>query len=137
MKFCVMTRSAVVNLTRAAIAVALLAAAAGKTPSWASDSEAAGQTPAAAEPPAVEPAAAAELDPRLQAAEQRRIEAVQRVLPATVSIFVPGGDGGGSGMLISPDGYALTNFHVSSPAGTYMRCGLSDGRIYDAVIIGI
>lgn len=79
----------------------------------------------------------AELDPRLEEAERRRIEAVERALPATVSIFVPGGGGGGSGVLISPDGYALTNFHVSSPAGNYMRCGLSDGRIYDAVIIGI
>jgi len=77
------------------------------------------------------------LDPRLEEAERRRIEAVERALPATVSIFVPGGGGGGSGVLISPDGYALTNFHVSSPAGNYMRCGLSDGRIYDAVIIGI
>lgn len=79
----------------------------------------------------------AELDPRLEEAERRRIAAVERALPATVSIFVPGGGGGGSGVLISPDGYALTNFHVSSPAGNYMRCGLSDGRIYDAVIIGI
>jgi len=80
---------------------------------------------------------AVELDPRLEEAERRRIEAVERALPATVSIFVPGGGGGGSGVLISPEGYALTNFHVSSPAGNYMRCGLSDGRIYDAVIIGI
>ncbi|HBJ34296.1 MAG TPA: serine protease, partial [Planctomycetaceae bacterium] len=78
-----------------------------------------------------------ELDPRLEEAERLRIEAVDRALPATVCIFVPGGGGGGSGVLISPDGYALTNFHVSSPAGSYMRCGLSDGRIYDAVIIGI
>lgn len=81
--------------------------------------------------------AALELDPRLEEAERLRIEAVERAMPATVCIFVPGGGGGGSGVLISPDGYALTNFHVSSPAGTYMRCGLSDGRIYDAVIIGI
>ncbi len=77
------------------------------------------------------------LDARVEEAEERRIEAVQRAMPATVSIFIPGGGGGGSGVLISPDGYALTNFHVTSPAGTYMRCGLSDGRIYDAVIIGI
>lgn len=77
------------------------------------------------------------LDARLEAVEQRRIEAVSRAMPATVSIFVPGGGGGGSGVLISPQGYALTNFHVTSPAGAYMRCGLSDGRIYDAVIIGI
>jgi serine protease Do len=77
------------------------------------------------------------LDPRVEEAEKQRIAAVKRAMPSTVSIFVPGGGGGGSGVLISPDGFALTNFHVTSPAGTYMRCGLSDGRIYDAVIVGI
>lgn len=70
-------------------------------------------------------------------AEQERIEAIERAVPTAVSVFVPGGAGGGSGVLISPKGYALTNFHVTSPAGSYMRCGLSDGNIYDAVIVGI
>ena len=69
--------------------------------------------------------------------EQQRITAIARAMQSTVCVFVPGGAGGGSGVLISPDGYALTNFHVSSPAGTYMRCGLSDGNVYDAVIVGI
>ncbi len=77
------------------------------------------------------------LDPRLEAVEKARIEAVARAMLSAVSVFIPGGGGGGSGVLISPDGYALTNFHVTSPAGSYMRCGLSDGRIYDAVIIGV
>lgn len=77
------------------------------------------------------------LDPVLEAAERQRIDAIGRAMPATVSVFVPGGGGGGSGVLISPDGFALTNFHVSSPAGAHMRCGLSDGKIYDAVIVGI
>ena len=77
------------------------------------------------------------VDPRIEEAEQRRIEAINKAMPATVSIFIPGGGGGGSGVLISPDGFALTNFHVTSPAGSFMRCGLSDGRIYNAVIIGI
>jgi S1-C subfamily serine protease len=70
-------------------------------------------------------------------AQDQRIEAIAKAVPTAVSVFVPGGAGGGSGVLISPQGYALTNFHVSSPAGSYMRCGLSDGRIYDAVIVGI
>ncbi|OYP34563.1 S1C family serine protease [Rhodopirellula sp. MGV] len=69
--------------------------------------------------------------------EQARVAAVQRAMPSTVCVFVPGGGGGGSGVLISPDGYALTNFHVTSPAGTFMRCGLSDGRVYDAVLVGL
>ena len=58
-------------------------------------------------------------------------------MPSAVSIYVPGGAGGGSGVVISPDGFALTNFHVSSPAGTYMRCSMSDGNVYDAVLVGI
>ncbi|EMI17821.1 periplasmic serine proteinase DO [Rhodopirellula maiorica SM1] len=78
-----------------------------------------------------------EISPLLAQAEQDRIDAIERAMPSTVCVFVPGGGGGGSGVLISPDGYALTNFHVSSPAGNYMRCGLSDGNIYDAVIVGI
>ncbi|TWU10315.1 putative serine protease HtrA [Novipirellula galeiformis] len=77
------------------------------------------------------------LSPLLAEAEEQRIQGIERAMPSTVCVFVPGGGGGGSGVLISPDGYALTNFHVSSPAGNYMRCGLSDGNIYDAVIIGI
>ncbi len=78
-----------------------------------------------------------ELSPMLRAAEQSRVDAIGRAMPSAVSVFVPGGGGGGSGVLISSDGFALTNFHVTSPAGTFMRCGLSDGNIYDAVIVGI
>jgi serine protease Do len=77
------------------------------------------------------------LDPMLEQVEQQRIDAIARATPSAVSIFVPGGAGGGSGVLISPDGFALTNFHVTSPAGSFMRCGLSDGNTYDAVIVGI
>jgi len=53
-----------------------------------------------------------------------------------VAIFA-GDAGGGSGVLISPDGYALTNFHVVQPAGVAMKCGLADGRLYDAVLVGL
>ena len=77
------------------------------------------------------------IDPLLLKAEEERIAAIEKAKPSAVSVFVPGGAGGGSGVLISPDGYALTNFHVTSPAGSYMRCGISDGNIYDAVIVGI
>lgn len=77
------------------------------------------------------------LDPIVLEAERQRTEAIERAIPSAVSVFIPGGGGGGSGVLISEEGYALTNFHVVSPAGSYMRCGLSDGNVYDAVIVGI
>ena len=77
------------------------------------------------------------LDPILQKAEDARVAAIDRARPSAVSVYVPGGGGGGSGVLISREGYALTNFHVSSPAGVYMRCSLADGNVYDAVLVGL
>ena len=44
---------------------------------------------------------------------------------------------GGHDVVITPDGYALTNFHVVKPAGNYMQCGMADGELYDAVIVGV
>jgi S1-C subfamily serine protease len=70
-------------------------------------------------------------------AEAKRVEVVNKVRPSVVAIFPPGGGGGGSGVIISPDGYALSNFHVTKPCGTAMKCGLDDGKLYDAVIVGI
>lgn len=77
------------------------------------------------------------VDPAVAEAEQKRVAVVAQVAPTVVAIFSPGGAGGGSGVLISPDGYALTNYHVTSGAGNFMKCGLSDGVLYDAVIVGI
>lgn len=74
--------------------------------------------------------------PAVLEAEQRRIDAIQRGLPAAVSIFA-GEAGGGAGVLISADGYALTNYHVVQPAGVAMQCGLPDGRLYNAVLVGL
>lgn len=77
------------------------------------------------------------VDPAVALAEQQRVAVVAQVSPAVVAIFSPGGQGGGSGVLISGDGYALTNFHVTNGAGNFMKCGLADGVLYDAVIVGI
>ncbi len=71
------------------------------------------------------------------AAQQRRVEAMRKASMATVGVFGTDSQGGGSGVCISPDGYVLTNFHVSSPFGHRMRCGLNDGRMYEAVVAGI
>jgi serine protease Do len=71
------------------------------------------------------------------AAEKQRIEVCDKVAPSVVAIFSPGGAGGGSGVLISKDGFALSNFHVTEGAGKFMKCGLNDGVLYDAVIVGL
>ena len=70
-------------------------------------------------------------------AQQARVEVVQQAAPTVVAIFSADGNGGGSGVLISADGYALSNFHVTSACGDFMKCGLNDGKLYDAVIVGI
>lgn len=86
---------------------------------------------------AIDARAAEAVDPRVDAAERHRVEVVRKLTPATIAIFDRAGAGGGSGVLISPDGYALTNYHVTAPCGPAMKCGLPDGRLYDAVIVGI
>ena len=70
-------------------------------------------------------------------AERARIEVMDRARPAVVAVLNADGGGGGSGVIISSDGYALTNFHVTSGAGLSMKCGLPDGTLSDAVIVGI
>jgi S1-C subfamily serine protease len=70
-------------------------------------------------------------------AEQQRIDAVAKAVKSAVAIFSADGNGGGSGVVISPDGYALTNFHVVQPVGEYMQCGMADGRLYDAILVSI
>ncbi len=76
-------------------------------------------------------------EPGVIQAQQARVEVVRTAAPTVVAIFSADGNGGGSGVLISTDGYALTNFHVTSATGEFMKCGLNDGKLYDAVIVGI
>ena len=42
----------------------------------------------------------------------------------------------GRACLITHDGYALTNFHVAGE-DQFFKCGLSDGKLYDAVLVGV
>lgn len=70
-------------------------------------------------------------------AEARRIATIDRISSSVVCVMPPDGQGGGSGVLISADGYAISNYHVTSGSGDFMKCGLNDGRVYDAVIVGI
>jgi len=83
------------------------------------------------------PAARAEVDPAVLRAETERIAVMDTAKDAVLAIFSSTGRGGGSGVVISPDGYALTNFHVVKPCGNAMKCGMADGELYDAVIVGV
>jgi S1-C subfamily serine protease len=83
------------------------------------------------------PSGAAGVDKRVLEAEVERVAVVAKVKPAVVAIFAQGGQGGGSGVLITKDGYALTNFHVVEGSGPVMQCGLPDGVLYDAVLVGL
>ena len=85
---------------------------------------------------AVLPTRAGDVASAVLDAQQQRIDVMRRASAAAVAIFA-GEAGGGSGVLVSSDGYALTNFHVVQPAGIAMKCGLADGRLYDAVLVGL
>ena len=80
---------------------------------------------------------AQDLDKRIKDDEAKRLATVSKVQPAVVAVFAKGGGGGGSGVLIDKDGFALTNFHVVQPCGPTMQCGLADGVLYDAVLVGL
>jgi S1-C subfamily serine protease len=81
--------------------------------------------------------ACAEVDAEVLKAEADRVAVVKKISSCTIAVFSPGGAGGGSGVVISPDGFALTNFHVAAPSGNSMQCGMNDGKLYDAVIVGV
>jgi S1-C subfamily serine protease len=80
--------------------------------------------------------AAADVPRAVREAEARRITVVAKVTPAVVAVCKPGGEASGSGVLIDPDGYALTNFHVTDDVGPVHTCGLPDGELYDSVLVG-
>jgi S1-C subfamily serine protease len=77
---------------------------------------------------------AEDLDRRVLDMEKQRVAVIAKVQPSVVAVVT----GGGSGVLISDDGFALTNFHVVEAAhGAVMKCGLPDGVLYDAVLVGL
>lgn len=80
---------------------------------------------------------AADVPETVKEREQRRIKTIEKIAPSVVCVMPASGAGGGSGVLISADGYAISNYHVTSGSGDFMKCGLNDGKLYDAVIVGI
>jgi len=84
-----------------------------------------------------QPLALADVPPLVQTAEAERIAVIAKVRPATAAVCFFGGKVCGSGVVISEDGYCLTNFHVVQPTGAIMQCGLDNGQLYDSVIVGM
>jgi serine protease Do len=72
-------------------------------------------------------------------AEQQRIAAVAKAGPVGPSpIFANDGHGGGSGVVITPDGYALSQT-FTSPSRPGITCSAAwpTGSLYDAVLVGL
>jgi putative serine protease PepD len=68
--------------------------------------------------------------------------AAAKAAPSVVTIYVAAGQssGSGSGIVLSADGYVLTNDHVvtldSSTATANVQVRTADGKLYDATVVG-
>jgi serine protease Do len=69
-------------------------------------------------------------------AEAERVKVIDLVQPAVAAVCFYGGKVCGSGVVITDDGYCLTNHHVVQPTGTVLQCGLANGQLYDSVLVG-
>ncbi|MEK7270677.1 MAG: trypsin-like peptidase domain-containing protein, partial [Planctomycetota bacterium] len=79
---------------------------------------------------------------RVREAEKARVDLIQRLEPSVVVVFPLGVGGGGSGVIVSAQGYVLTNYHVilAALAGAHsrdVRVGLPGGTIRQARIVGV
>ena len=77
-------------------------------------------------------------DALLDAYSQAVIGAAEKVSPSVVNITAGRGNQmsrGGSGVIITPDGYILTNDHVVSGT-TSVEVTLHDGRVFSAQVVG-
>lgn len=72
----------------------------------------------------------------VRAAEQSRIEAIDKVIGSVIAIYDGDRQGGGSGVIIDSSGIALTNHHVIIGAGISGWGGLSDGQLYHWTLVG-
>ncbi len=69
-------------------------------------------------------------------AQKARTELVARLAPTVCAVMSLERAGGGSGVIISPKGWILTNYHVATKSKV-MKIGLPDGNFYIADVIGV
>ena len=97
-------------------------------------------TPTTAAAPAPQPSTIASDPLPPDAIPESVAEMVAAVLPGVVSIAIEnnGDQGSGSGFVIRPDGYILTNNHVAAPAadGGTLTVFFEDGESVEAEIVG-
>ncbi|MEX0585304.1 MAG: trypsin-like peptidase domain-containing protein, partial [Pirellulales bacterium] len=74
---------------------------------------------------------------KVKAAEDARVRTIEGVYGSVVAIYGNNRQGGGSGVLYDPAGYALTNYHVVAGAGKEGWGGLADGKLYRWKLIGM
>src|SRR4029079_10702263 len=72
----------------------------------------------------------------VKAAEAARVGAIESVYGAVVAIYGNDRQGGGSGVLFDPAGFALTNHHVIAGAAEGGWAGLADAKLYRWKLIG-
>ena len=64
------------------------------------------------------------------------MKTIQRVIGSVIAIYGDDKQGGGSGVIIHPNGLALTNHHVIAGAGVSGWGGLADGNLYRWKLVG-
>ena len=70
--------------------------------------------------------------------ERRRIETIRKVVPTVIAVFGKDREqGGGSGVIIHPSGWAVTNHHVVANSPDGGLAGLPDGRLVPWTLGGI
>jgi len=76
---------------------------------------------------------------RIQNEQQQRIEMIAKASRTAICIFDEKLSAGGSGVIISPEGYGITNYHVIAPLLKTKKGlgGLSDGKRYPLKVLGI
>jgi len=74
---------------------------------------------------------------KVKAVEAARVAVVDKIYGSVVAVYGSDRQGGGSGVIYDPAGYALTNYHVVAGAGKEGWGGIADGKLYRWKLIGM